>query len=294
MSETTATKCQSNEAETLAAVSLSSVSERLRIRSQVVQGATTHPVPFIVLNDGERVEYVSRIFQYPERANGTVQLLDDASFIEHFNRYKQPASLIYAIPDPLTFVAVYDENETDESTRQVSGKFRDHRAILRVSNSAEWRAWNNISGHKFEGNVQFAAFLEDNLPDIVSPSPAVFMKIALNMSRSEQVAFGSAIRLSDGNTKFAYSSEISGNAVVDGQTVTIPESFRISIPVWQGLKQPCYEIDVRLKHRGSSSGRMSIWMELVRPSKVLERAFADAWEKIANETSSKILYGTPE
>ena len=279
-----------NIAETLAAIEQASVKERLTVRRAEDSGVNTHPMPFIVLRDkdgAERIEELASLYSYrPVRHMGTTQLFDDDSFIEHYKRFSAPRSMIYAVPTPLTFTAVYNEH-ADEP------EHRDFRAVLSVKHSPEWQAWTGISGKKLEGNVQFAEFIEDNLPDILAPDASEFMQIALNMSRSDATHFGSAIRLSDGHTQFAYSSEVAGTSSVNGQTVKIPELFKIEIPVWAGTHQKRYEIDVRLKHRSGQNGKLVIWIELVRPHKVLEQAFLDAWQKIKEGTGATILYGNP-
>jgi uncharacterized protein YfdQ (DUF2303 family) len=74
----------------------------------------------------------------------------------------------------------------------------------------------------------------------------------------------------------------------------VPTKFTIHVPVFRGADQPGYDIEAHFRYRLSGNGRIKIWYDLIRPSKVIEDAFRDIWESISTELGVTVLYGTPE
>lgn len=246
--------------------------------------------PFVVLRDGEgseRVEYVTEIMEGPHRKTGKVPLDDAKSFIAYYDIHGNGAP-VYAQLDPAQFVAVLnDHTKTDAD-------WRDHRAIFKVGHSREWEIWTKHNGanRPFGSTEEFALFLEDNAPDIIDPSPADMLGIALNFRVNADVQFSVANRLQDGHVELGYKNLVSASSGNYG-TIGIPEQFSIEVPVFQGLDASKYHVDARFRYR-LRDGKLTLWYELVRPHKVVEQAFKDIWVQIDNATGATILLGSPE
>ncbi|WP_309244026.1 DUF2303 family protein [Caballeronia sp. EK] len=97
----------------------------------------------------------------------------------------------------------------------------------------------------------------------------------------------SAARLQDGSTNFVWKEDVNAT----GNKIAMPSQITLSIPVFENGAP--YSIEARIKYR-TKDGVLKIWYELVRPHKVLELAFRAIWTQIEEQTSTKILLGTPE
>jgi len=103
------------------------------------------------------------------------------------------------------------------------------------------------------------------------------------------VNFASSIRLADGTNQFTFEEEVQGTAQ-KGQ-LAIPEQFVIGVPVFENGEK--WRVDVRLRYRIEEGGRLVMWVELVRPHKVIEEAVKELRAKISEGTDLIILNGTP-
>jgi len=259
----------------------------------MLANAKTNPIadgaPYVIIPDNCRIQYLDEVIESPPRAKGTAKLRDAASFIYYFNRFADGASQIYATLTPAKFIAVLDENgATAEFINNHSPRFREYRAEFVVPASEEWNRWK-ASDRNPMGQLAFAELLEDNLPDIVEPSGHDLLQMALNFEASKSGSFRAVQRLQNGNVNLSWVDETKQTG--ESGTMTVPPSFKLSIPVFEnGL---IYPIEARLKYR-VKEGALSIWYELVRPHKVLDEAFREIWTRISSETERNIMLGLPE
>lgn len=243
-------------------------------------------LPYALVPQGYDLHLLDQQLTRPHRKSGTVKLHDEASFVAYFQRH-QADSVIYGSLRPAQFVAVFNDHTTKEPG------FRDHRAVFVCAHSDEWSAWHGKHKQKMT-QIEFALFVEDNLPDFESPAGAAMLEMAVNFRVAERVSFDKAVRLTDGHAEFTYYRLMEGSAGRgDAGKIKIPEQFTLRIPVFSGLEATTYPIQARLRYR-LQEGQLSIWYELIRPQKVLEIAFKDIWQRIEQATGIKILYGSPE
>lgn len=277
-----------------------------------------HGPAYAIIPLGHKIEYIERP-KYPPRRSGTVKLSDTASFLEYWRRQSEPISYIYGSMVPAQFLAVFDEHAKGDSgvatrvtpTTTALGKdcqpiersegqsiggpnWRDHRALYTLQHSDEWATWMARNGKPFEGNEAFAIWLEENLLDILSPDPATFMDIALNMRVRQGQVFGKRVNLKNGAINLEYHNTVdgSGGSSPTGESLAIPEKFEISIPVFAGIDSPRYTVEARFRYR-LNGGALSLRYDLVRPAKVVEEAFKVMLEEIEGATGIKVLWGTP-
>jgi uncharacterized protein YfdQ (DUF2303 family) len=255
-------------------------------------GAQKNPLgdgkPFVIVPEGFRREVVEEVFANPARATGTVKLRDAASFIEYFNRQKRSESLIYASLDPARILGVIDDHRSYVQAANGSdgANWRAYRVEFPVPASREWKTWTGKDRQPMS-QLELAELIEDNLPDIVSPDGSTMLSVALNFEASKEGNFVSAARLQDGSTNFVWKEDVNAT----GNKIAMPSQITLSIPVFENGAP--YSIDARIKYR-IKDGVLKIWYELIRPHKVLEVAFRAIWAQIEEQTSTKILLGTPE
>ncbi|ERJ35902.1 hypothetical protein L810_1159 [Burkholderia sp. AU4i] len=243
--------------------------------------------PFVVVPNGYEVQPLTDRDSFPHRPKGIVKVRDAASFIAYFNRQKMANSLIYASLDPAQVLGVIDDHfQASESQDNGGANWREYRVQFAVPASREWRVWNEVN-RKQMTQLSFAEFIEDNLPDIITPSGSDMLSIALNFEASKGGNFVSATRLQDGSVDFVWREDVNAT----GNKVKMPTEIALELPVFEnGAKYP---LSARLKYRVKDGG-LTIWYELVRPHKVLEDAFRAIWSDIEAQTETKILLGSPE
>lgn len=238
--------------------------------------------PGFILPAGYAFKELSHLLPAPTRKKGTTVLNDAESFIAVVNDQKaEDGTRLYSTINPPTFTAVFNHNGNEPG-------WGDHRAHYNAPLSPEWKAWDDIDGVS-KTQVELAQFIENNLVDVVSPDGATLLEICRTLEAKKKVNFASSIRLSDGSHQFTYEEDVQGSAQ-KGQ-LKVPEEFSIGIPVFENGEK--WQITVRLRFRINEGGKLTMWLELVRPHKVMELAVKELREHIAQKTDLPILNGTP-
>ena len=238
-----------------------------------------HDSPFVVLPESTRVEELEHMLPEPTRKRGMFVLHELESFVALIDEEKTAETRIYFDSSVNTFCAVFNDHG------ELPG-WRDYRALYACPTSAEWKAWTGKDGRQM-GQVDFAQFIESNLPDLANPPAADMLEISRSLEAKKKVNFASGIRLSNGQNELTYEEEISGTAAKG--KLQVPEIFTVGIPVLEGGER--YAVEARLRYRIAEGGRLTIWYELVRPHKVLEDAMLGVRTAIGEKTGIKVLAG---
>lgn len=266
------------DAQTNAAVTAKLAAD-LAAKQQVVQ--YINGVPVLVLPTDLSVKTFEHTLAAPIRKAGTITLNDAESFIAVVVDQQTEDTRLFSTISPPTFTAVFNHHAAGAG-------WGDHKAKYNAPLAPEWTAWTGVDGQKLN-QVQIAQFIENNLVDVVEPDGATLLEICRTLEAKKKVTFASSIRLSDGNNQFTFNEEVSGSAQ-QGQ-LQIPEQFVIGVPVFENGEK--WRVDVRLRYRIEDGGRLVMWVELVRPHKVIEEAVKELRTKIAEGTGLAILNGTP-
>lgn len=250
-------------------------------------------IPAVLLPDGFQVKTLEHTLPAPARKHGTVVLNDSDSFVSVVNDQKTEATRLFSTINPPTFTAVFNHIAAGTG-------WGDHIARYNAPLAPEWLAWTGMDGKKL-GQVELAQFIESNLVDVVfiaadpatrepgSPDGSTLLEVCRTLEAKKKVDFKSSVRLSDGSTQFTYDEEVQGSARQG--LLQVPEQFSLGIPVFENGDK--WRVDVRLRYRISDGGQLQLWLELVRPHKVIEQAVKDLREKIAAATELQILNGVP-
>lgn len=234
---------------------------------------------FTVVPKDYRIEDLERFLPRPLRIKEAVTLHDTNSFIAYVNNFKLPVSRIFFDTVEEEFVAVLDYHEAE------TAGWCGHTAVFKPRRSVEFETWMGSNRKQFT-QVDFARFLEENLPDVVEPNSAELLQVALTFEAKKSVEFASGVRLANGQIQFAYDEIVRGTA--QKGTIEIPESFVLGIPIH--VNGPAYRISVRLRWR-LQEGKLVFWYEVVRPHRYIEDALKEIRERVGVETTMGILAG---
>jgi len=247
--------------------------------------------PVVLLPGGYAVHDLSAKLEAPTRKRGTTKLNDAESFIAVVKDQSNDSTRLFSTINPPTFTAVFNHHAEGAG-------WGDHRAKYDAPLSPEWKAWTGIDAKKLN-QLDMAQFLETNMVDVVyiataagepgSPDGATLLEICRTLEATKKVNFKSSVRLPNGSAEFTYDEEVNGTAVKG--TMTIPEQFSIGVPVFENGEK--YRQDVRFRYRIQEGGQLVIWLELIRPHKVIEDAVKQLREHVAKETGLQVLNGEP-
>lgn len=255
--------------------------EAVKLGQKVGQPITSEPIHYAIIPNDCKTESLER-FQFteaPARKQAAVTLYDADSFVRYWLLFHNEQSRIFASPSTLTFVGIIDYHHAGDGP----ARFRQHHATFTAVLSDQWKAWTAQNGKKMS-QVEFAAFIEDNTPDIVNA--ALMKDVATDLQAREEADFASATRLDNGQTEFLYQQTIKGT-VGKGKSV-VPETFKLNIPVF--LNEPAREITARLRWR-LAAGKLTFWYDLFRASEIIDGGFRALVTKIETGTSAEILMG---
>jgi uncharacterized protein YfdQ (DUF2303 family) len=236
---------------------------------------------FAIVPEGYEIESLEGFLPRPLRIVQNPLLHDTDSFITYVNEYgKQGVSHIFFNGEKEQFRAILDYHEKPETPN-----WCDHTALFQARRSVEFSIWMT-QNRKNMTQVEFARFLEDNLPDVVEPNSGELLQIALTFEAKKSVDFSSGVRLNNGQIQFAYDEIVRGTA--QKGTIEIPEQFILGVPIH--VNGPAYRIPVRLRWR-LQEGKVAFWYEIVRPHRFIEDALKEIRERVAKETALPVLAG---
>lgn len=233
---------------------------------------------YVVVPNGYQLQSASHLLPPPSRPRQTVKLLTVEAFCAYVRSFKTETTVIFADEYSAIYEAVLDYHQTN--TRGHC----DHIAVYDCPHSPQWVAWTGQHG-KLVKQGEFARFIENNLPDIIEPSSADMMQVALSLDVKKNVKFQSDLRLSNGQHQFRYEEEIRGT--VRALDIEVPETFRLFIPVFLDGARMC--VDARLRYR-LNDGELQMGYELVRHQQVALDAARDVTRTIKAELYGSDLY----
>jgi uncharacterized protein YfdQ (DUF2303 family) len=253
---------------------------------QIAPGANT---PFVVIPNTMKVhELAGTIFNEhadrPERIKGTVKVFDSASFCQYYNLFADGNSRVFADEAASRVIAILDYHESPASEDNAA-RWGQHRIDLTLRYSQEWTDWKAQNGKKVS-QMDFAEFLEDHAPDIVSPDAATMLEVARSLSAKTDVDFSSAIRMSNGAIQLKFNEQVKGT-YGNGQ-FEVPETFDIGVPVYVGHDR--VRLTARLRYR-LNSGKLTFWFDLLRAAVAERDAFLAARSAIAQSLDIAIING---
>jgi uncharacterized protein YfdQ (DUF2303 family) len=224
---------------------------------------------YVVVPEGYKIVNLDHRLDAPRRVRRTVHVRDLPSYLALIERFKKAESCVYweENGDGLKARAVFDDVDKDVNA------WGEHCAVLTTTFSPEFRIWQKSSKTTFT-QLDFARFVEDNLPDFRSPDGATMLELARKFEAHKKVHFASDLRLQNGDIQLTYQEETEAKA--KGQ-ISFPSEFTVGITILSNGDP--YEVKCNLRYK-LSEGKLAIWYEIVREHKLIESACNDVLEVI--------------
>ncbi len=218
----------------------------------------------------------------PSFISQRVTMQDAPSFIAYLKRFGGTHTAIFAQSGDskgagALFHAIIDYHEGGKGVEQKAAR-GEHVAIYPCPLSLEWLAWANISGKALK-QTEFIDFIERNAPDVVNPSSASLMELALNFEAKIDVEFQSKMTRVTGGRQILFKENIEAGG--GAGKITVPEALMISVPVFEGGKS--WQVNARLEWN-PRDGRLVVSIHLQRSHDAIRAALADIRDEIKEAT----------
>lgn len=235
-------------------------------REQTIHKDKALAAPFMVVSSRSGISSLESLMLKPTRVRATANLRSLGSFVDYLKRFAvSGSSIIKSDPKNAKFEAVIDYHSGPETP-----DWCDHIVKYNCEPSREWLAWKDRDGQSFK-QEEFADFLEERAPDVVTPTGSELMEIALKFHVIRKAVFGKQIRLASGEIQFQYSEDNQKG------TVEVPEEIVIAVAPFHNGET--YKVKARFRYR-LSEGSLHFSYHLTNPDNVVEHAFKEMVEKI--------------
>ena len=189
--------------------------------------------------EGYRLENVTDPDRLPAAIKQSITVDDRASLSAYANRFQDPRSIIIADIGAGTIKAALDWHHSNEGEAALAAQHCRHSVTLKLQDSEEFGRWNAMED-KMHPQADFAAFIEENIFDVIDPEQGTLLEICRDLEATQDNKFRSGVRLENGDRTFHYETETRTKGEVQ-----VPTEITLSIPLYQG-EQP---VDVRAKFR---------------------------------------------
>ncbi len=262
-------------------------------------------VPILVDHNGEYESIATLVDSErtrPRRIVGVATHTTQDSFEEHARRFKTEKSTLWAEVGPSPrLLSVLNYHGKDP-------EFGDHRGVYSFPLSKEWQAWVG-NGGKWQSQVGFAEFIEDNLMDVVHFSneaitdyhraiveameltvatPGEVLKLSRGLRVYVQHEIEDVANLSSGEGELTFKIEHRDKA---GGKLRVPQCFFVHIPVFRAGE---YATVLMLLRYRADGGAVKWRVDPYRADQVLEDQVTSAAEAAKEATGMQLFFGSPE
>lgn len=213
-----------NEAETIAQLAAEAVAGSL---------IESTPAPMLLTPETIKATSLEKWMAHPLRTQANTKLATQQDFVAYLKKHcVSPA--IFADRKALKFHAIMAyHNDVPE--------WLDHQATLVHERSQQLSTWV-AKANVYMSQEAFAEFLDENLNDIMTPTPASVLDFVECLQCTRKETFRSAIKQTTGETSFVWTKENQAQ-----ESASILEDFTLGIPVWH--RGEAIAIGARLYHR---------------------------------------------
>ena len=224
----------------------------------------------------------------PDRKRGTVTLTTAGGLIDYLAKHGLPETELWADITADRVTAVINAHAGTDDGEESDAGWGDHRAVLQLTTTQDWRDWTGYSG-KLLSQTDFAEFVEQHLPNIVTPTAADMLELAQTIKGASKVTFESTKRLTGGQVALEWREDVDAKAGRKGD-IKIPDVIELALQVYEG--GPAYRMAARFRYR-IERGQLALGYVLERAGDVKRDAFAASIESIGADTGRAVWHGKP-
>lgn len=223
----------------------------------------------------------------PDHIRQKVALHEAASFISYVNTFKDADTRVFSsMPDKgLTtspeFRAIFDYHLAVAHKAQRCA----HAAHYTCPLSLAWMTWAGIHG-KAMTQREFVDFVDENMPDIVTPKAADVMELARDFNAHTEVKFASKVNAITGGVSMNYQEDT--EVGTQGGQIEAFDRLALVIPVFEGGDEVPVDAKVQWVPK---DGKLAVTVKLYRPSETKRTAFLELRREIQEKLGIAVLNG---
>lgn len=170
--------------------------------------------------------------------------------------------------------------------------FGQHKATLQLAFSEEWATWGAKSD-RLMGQVEFARFVHENLPDVKSPDGATLLELIRDLRGTRTKRFTGDVNLNAARESFTYEDRTTvkreGGGAVPTEELEVPDTFTLSIPVYFGGEK--VDVLAQIRHDVDDEGRLSLGFKLLRRESIRQQVFQKLVGDVESGTGVPAVFG---
>ena len=255
----------------------------------VAKAAPTHTAPdgslVVIVPQGYKAEKLPPLDVPLTRIKQGVKLHDKDSFVAYVNRFKRPATQIFAEPGFLSGGQAGMNAVIDYHADTNAADYGVHTATYTPRYSEQWTRWQNACKQPMK-QAEFAEFIEEVRADIREPDAANLLDIVRTFKASKRTEFDSVVYQPNGDVKLAYDERTEQK----GSSGVLPETMKLGIPVY--FRGTPYVVPVLVRYRvGASAGGVAFALKLDRADVIEDTAFSELTAAVADATGIGVYLG---
>lgn len=243
----------------------------------------------MLVPEGYDVRDITDPFRLAGHVRQMVDCHERGALIDYANRFSTEDSVIFADikRGNISLHADYHkpggESGATPAERQRALPDQDeHGATWHLEESEAFKAWSEFQG-KFAGQIEFAAFLDENACDVVVPSGAELLEIVRDLQTHQDNRFTGKVDLHSGNAELRFETEAK-----QLQKVHLPREVILNIPIWEG--EPPVQIECALRWR-AQDGAALLRLDFRRIARVKLEAFRNIANDVGAATGVPVFIG---
>lgn len=252
-----------------------------------IDPASEDVTALITVPDGYRVERVdleelrAPYRDRPVRKRGLVRVHTVDALVAYHDKHAEGTAEVWIGDEQIVDVLNAHGEDLPE--------WQDHRAVLTLRYSPEWKRWKEVSGKLLPQN-DFAEFLEAAAVDVETPDMATMLEIVQTIVANPKVEWESSYRPHSGQRSFKYKETINAKSGQRGE-LEIPERLMLALRVFEG--QAPQPVPARFRFR-ITPDVLYLGVVIDRIPELLEQArLAVAAEIESRIERGIVLAGTP-
>lgn len=211
----------------------------------------------------------------PTRIERLVELASVKSLIDYTKRFRSAETSIYSKDNSKNIRVVFDHSSPNNP------EWHGHSAKYEAKYSIEYSAWLAVCS-KRSSLIDLARFLEQRRSDVVEPSGADMLALALNFKATRNASFSNQNNLRDGSVQFTYTEDNKSSG-----TIEVPETMTLHIPLFD--KDDPQEVILRVSWK-LDQGSVSFGFEIVNREQIERDRFDEIVDFVEEESGVSHRY----
>lgn len=231
---------------------------------------------YVVVPENHKLLDLADYLPNPKRVKAARAFVSLESFVRYVNEFKVPGSRLFVDRSGNAHCILDDHHRVEGGP---VAKWGEHTARFNISHTAQWSTWYRSNKQSFDQR-SFAAFIENNQPDFVSPTGAHMLDVAKTLDAEQSSAFKSAIRVENNDVQVSFQRTTNLKA---GQTgdLNIPTQFTLGIPILEGEDARTIEARLRID---LENDKLKLSYEILRLQQLQDGVVRSVYVTLANST----------